>query len=100
LLKRCGLFGDDTYGALIRRAETLDELRQAYRLVHDAYVEAGYIQPHSSRMRARVFDASPNMATFIAKVGQRVVGVLSIVADSPKLGLLSVGAQNQPVIGA
>jgi hypothetical protein len=87
LHKRTGLFGSDTRGAVIKRATTYDELSQAYRLVHDTFVESGYILPHPTGTRLRIYEASPEMATFIAKVGSRVVGVLSIYGDSPILHL-------------
>jgi hypothetical protein len=87
LLKRSGLFGGDTHGAVIQRASTLDELRQAYRLVHDEYVETGYIRPQPSGLRVRIFEALADMATFVAKVGDRVVGVLSLMGDSSGLHL-------------
>jgi ribosomal protein S18 acetylase RimI-like enzyme len=89
LLKRSGLFGQHTRGAVIERACTLDELRQAYQLVHQVYVTEGYIHPHPSGMRIRVFEALPEMATFVAFCEQehRTVGVLSVVSDSADLGL-------------
>jgi hypothetical protein len=45
LLRRAGLFGTDTKGAVIRRAISVEDLAAAYRLVHDAFVEKGYIPP-------------------------------------------------------
>ena len=89
LLKRSGLFGQHTLGAVIERACTLDELRQAYQVVHDLYLEERYIHAHPSGMRIRIFEALPEMATFVAysEVEERTVGVLSVVADSADLGL-------------
>ena len=89
LLKQSGLFGQQTLGAVIERACTLDELRQAYQVVHDMYVDEGYIHAHPSGMRIRIFEALPEMATFVAfsEHEHRTVGVLSVVADSPDLGL-------------
>lgn len=89
LLKRMGLFSPDTRGARIIRACTHRDLRGAYRLVHDTFVETGYILPHRSRMRVRLFEATEDMATYVAKFGEEVVGVQSIVTDSPELGLPS-----------
>ena len=79
------------HGAVIEQARTFDDLQQAYRLVHDVYVETGYMHPDHSGLRLRMFETSPDEATFVAKVGQRVVGVVSIAADSPELGLPSDG---------
>lgn len=88
-LTRAGLFGRNTLGARIEQATTFQELQQAYRLVHDVYVEAGYIRPDTSGIRLRMFEASPDEATFVAKVGERIVGVVSVASDSTGLGLPS-----------
>ncbi len=87
LLRRIGLFGADTMGATIERASTLDDLRQAYRLVHDIYLGTGFIEPEPSGIRLRIFETTSETATFVAKVEGRVVGVLSVVCDSVELGL-------------
>ena len=55
LLKRSGLFGKDTKGAQIERACSLDDLRNAYKLVHDVYFGTGFIEPEAAGMRLRIF---------------------------------------------
>jgi ribosomal protein S18 acetylase RimI-like enzyme len=92
ILKRSGLFGDDTKGAVIERACSLEDLRKAYRLVHDVYIGTGFILPEPAGMRLRIFETTSETATFVAKVDGRVVGVLSVVGDSPDLGLPSDSA--------
>jgi ribosomal protein S18 acetylase RimI-like enzyme len=92
LLTRSGLFGSDTRRARISRAATVEDLRDAYRLVHDVYLGAEYISTEPARMRIRIFETSPRTATFIAKVQGRVVGVLSIIHDSEGAGLPSDSA--------
>jgi len=87
LLKRSGLFGSDLHGAVITRACNVEELQQAYRLVYEAYVAAGYIRPNEWGIRIRAFEACAETATFVAKTPQGVVGTLSLVIDSPDLGL-------------
>lgn len=91
-LKRSGLFGNDTKGATIKRACSADELRKAYRLVHDVFMETGFLRPEPSGMRLRIFETSSETATFIAEKNGEVVGVLSVVGDSGDLGLPSDGA--------
>ena len=76
MLKRSGLFGHEMQGAIIERACSLADLREAYYLVHEVYAETGYIRPEPCRLRMRMFETSPEMATFVAKVGGRVIGVL------------------------
>jgi ribosomal protein S18 acetylase RimI-like enzyme len=92
MLRRMGLFGDDLNGCTIERACRPDDLRQAYRLVHDVFLRRGFIDPDPSRMRVRIYETTPETATFIAKVDDRVVAVLSVVEDSEDLGLPSDGA--------
>ncbi|MDY7009771.1 MAG: GNAT family N-acetyltransferase [Planctomycetota bacterium] len=87
LLKRAGLFENNTHGAKIFRATTLDDLIEAYRLTHDVFVRQGYILPDETGIRVRPFEALPDTATFIAKAGEEVVGVTSVVIDNPELGL-------------
>ncbi|MCD4699863.1 MAG: hypothetical protein K8R91_04750, partial [Phycisphaerae bacterium] len=81
LLKRTGLFGTDTTGADITRASSLEDLRDAYSLVHDVFIEQGYINHLPGGMRIRPFEALSKTATFVAKVEGRVVGVQSLVVD-------------------
>ena len=89
MLQRSGLFGQETHGATIDRACSFADLESAYRLVHDVYVEAGYIRPQLSGLRVRMFEALPDEATFVAKVDGKIVGVVSVTVDSPVLGLPS-----------
>ena len=89
LLKRSGLFGSDARGATFERALTFEDFRKAYRLVHDVYLGTEFITPEPGDLRMRIFETTPEMATFIAKVNGHVVGVLSVVEDSKELGLPS-----------
>ncbi|MCS6860018.1 MAG: hypothetical protein NZT92_06840 [Abditibacteriales bacterium] len=84
-LKRCRLFNEND-PVTVKRAETREELEAAYRLVHQCYVEAGYIDPHPSGMRVRIFEVLPETATFIAVENGSVIGTMSLIVDSP-LGL-------------
>lgn len=87
--KRIGLFGGSETGFEIRRALSLEDHWQAYCLVHDCYVDRGYIEPRAGGVRVRPFEALPEMATFVAKAEGRVVAVTSVLMDSPDLGLPS-----------
>lgn len=92
LLQRAGLFGDDTRGTTIERAYTLEDLRKAYRLVHQVYLGTGYLNPEPSGVRLRIYETTSETATFVAKKDGEVVGVLSVVGDSADLGLPSNAA--------
>jgi len=89
LLKKSGVFSPDTKGCTIERACTLPELRAAYALVHEVFVDTGYIHPESGNIRLRIYEACPETATFVAKKDGEVVGVLSVVLDSREFGLPS-----------
>lgn len=91
-LQRAGLFGEDTKGAIIERAYTLEDLRKAYRLVHEVYLGTGFLNPEPSGVRLRIYETTSETATFVAKKDGEVVGVLSVVGDSADLGLPSNAA--------
>ena len=71
---------------IFKIADTRTELEQAYRLVHDTYVEKGYIEPQPSGLHLKLNNALPTTTTFVAKLGDRVVTTVTLFPDSP-LGL-------------
>jgi hypothetical protein len=89
LFRRMGMFGVDDRTIVVRRAVTLEDLSAAYALVHDVFVDKGYIDPRPGRIRVRAFEALPRMATFVAERDGMLAGVMSIVPDSADLGLPS-----------
>ncbi|MEO7413583.1 MAG: GNAT family N-acetyltransferase [Opitutaceae bacterium] len=91
-LQRSGLFGGETKGAVIERALKLEDLRRAYRLVHQVYLGTGFLNPEPSGLRLRIYETTSETATFVAKKDGEVVGVLSVVGDSIDLGLPSNSA--------
>jgi GNAT superfamily N-acetyltransferase len=86
--RRAGMF-TETEGLTIKQASTAEELHEAYALVHDVFVQRGYILPLPGGMRIRPYEALPEMATFIAKAENRVVAVMSVVPDTEEFGLPS-----------
>jgi len=89
LLERQGCFRNGAKTVAIQRASTAEDLYDAYKLVYDCFVEKGYIFPNPSRLRMRPYEALPETATFVAKADNVIVGVTSIVVDTPGLGLPS-----------
>ncbi len=89
VFRRSGVIGEPDPQIAVHRAMTAEELRAAYRLVHEAYVEQGYITNQPGGVRVRPFEALPEMATYVAVADGRVVGVMSVVPDSRDLGLPS-----------
>ena len=69
-----------------KMAERQSELEQSYRLLHDTYVASGYLQPNPSGMRLSIYNALPNVRTFVAKDNGEVISCTTFVPDSP-LGL-------------
>ncbi|MDQ8021371.1 MAG: PilZ domain-containing protein [Moraxellaceae bacterium] len=63
-------------------AETEEELEACFRLLHDAYVAAGFMQPDVSGLRVTVYHALPTTTTLLAKFDDRVVGTVSLIRES------------------
>jgi N-acyl amino acid synthase FeeM len=89
LLKRSGFFNPMPSEVRICRATSFRDLRDAYGLVHDVFLEQGYINPMPGGLRIRPHEALPETATFVAKVDAEVVGVQSLIADTRELELPS-----------
>lgn len=65
----------------LKIAETREELEACFRLLHDAYVECGYMNVHPSRMRITPYHALPTTTTLCAKFDGQVVGTISLIRD-------------------
>lgn len=70
----------------IKIARTEEELETAYRLLHDSYVDSGFMTPHPSGMRVLAQHLLPQTTTIVAKWDGKVIGTLSLIRDNP-LGL-------------
>jgi hypothetical protein len=67
---------------VLKIAETAEELEACFKLLHDAYVDSGFMKPHPSGMRVTIYHALPTTTTLCAKYDNRVVGTLSLVRES------------------
>lgn len=67
-------------------ATTQDELQQAFQILHDAYVEQGYMNSTPSGLRFLKYFALPSTTTIVAKKGNEVVGTMSIIRRT-RMGL-------------
>lgn len=67
-------------------ATTIDELEQAFRILHDAYVDQGYMTQSKSGLRFLKYFALPSTTTIIAKKGEEVIGTMSIIRRT-RMGL-------------
>ncbi len=86
-LRQAGVLEGPGDNITIERAVTVEDFREAYGLVYEAFLEEGFIEPNHYGMRVRAYEASPEMATFVAKAASRVVATMSLVTDSSDLGL-------------
>ncbi|MBD3242391.1 MAG: hypothetical protein GF331_17505 [Chitinivibrionales bacterium] len=69
-------------GLTVKIAETPDELEQAFRVVHDSYVDSGYMAPSASGMRLCLQQAMPRATTVIGVQDGEVKTTLTIFPDS------------------
>lgn len=67
-------------------AVTLDDFDAGLRFLHDRYVETRAMTPEASGRRLNLYNLLPSTKVFLAKASGRVVGMMTMVADSP-LGL-------------
>lgn len=63
-------------------AQRKDEFEGACRLVHDRYVQKGYMERRKSGMRLSLFHAFPETTTFIGKKNDLLAYTLTLFQDS------------------
>lgn len=63
-------------------ARTIEDLEAAFAILHDAYVDSGFMQPHPSGLRVTKYHALPSTTTLVAKLDGKVVATLSLIRDS------------------
>ena len=67
---------------VLKIAETKEELEACFKLLHDAYVSSGFMQPAQSGMRVTIYHALPTTTTLCAKYDGEVVGTISLIRES------------------
>ncbi len=65
----------------LKIADTQDELEACFRILHDAYVAAGYMQPDPSGLRVTIYHALPTTTTLCAKWDGQVVGTITMIRE-------------------
>lgn len=65
----------------LKIADSLPELEACFRILHDAYVGAGFMRPDPSGLRVTPYHALPTTTTLCAKIDGEVVGTVSIVRE-------------------
>jgi len=83
ILRRVVFFPTSISNSLhFKVAETQDELEQAFKLLHDAYVRENLMSPHPSGMRITKYHTLPSTTTLIAVENNVVVGTVSLIRQS------------------
>ena len=77
---------EESFDIIFEMAKTQTELETAFKLLHDAYVEQGFISTQANGMHLNVAHALPSTSILIAKLEGKVIGTISIIRDTP-LGL-------------
>ncbi|WP_394791861.1 GNAT family N-acetyltransferase [Rhodoferax sp.] len=67
---------------VLKIAETREELQACFKLLHDAYVGSGFMQPDPSGLRATIYHALPTTTTLCALFDGEVVGTISLIRQS------------------
>ena len=65
----------------LKIADTQDELEACFRILHDAYVAAGFMQPDPSGLRVTIYHALPTTTTLCAKWDGQVIGTISMIRE-------------------
>lgn len=73
-------------GLTIELATGKADLEEAYRLLHEVYVEMGFMERHPSGMRLNVYNMLPHTSTVVAKMQDEVIGTISVIREN-QLGL-------------
>jgi len=66
---------------VLKIADTQEEIEASLALLHDAYVDSGFMEPQPSGMRVTIYHALPTTTTLCAKYNDKVVGTLSLIRD-------------------
>ena len=67
---------------VLKIAETKEELEACFSVLHDAYVDSGFMKPDPSGMRVTIYHALPTTTTLCAKYDGEVVGTISLIRES------------------
>ncbi|MEH0165853.1 GNAT family N-acetyltransferase [Paucibacter sp. JuS9] len=65
----------------LKIAETREELEACFKILHDAYVGAGFMKPDPSGMRVTIYHALPTTTTLCAKFDGEIVGTISMIRE-------------------
>lgn len=67
---------------IIKVADTEEEYKEAFRILHDAYVDVNFMAKNEERMRLSYYHALPHAHLLVAYWQGEIIGTVSIVIDS------------------
>lgn len=67
---------------IFKIANTQSEFEQAFSLLHDSYVGAGFMDPTENGFRITPHHLLPTTTTLVAKKGEQVIATVALVRDS------------------
>jgi hypothetical protein len=71
-------------GLSFKVADTEEELRASFQILHDAYVETGLMNENPTRMRITEYHHEPTSVILLVKHFSEVVGTVTVVRDSKR----------------
>lgn len=76
---------EDTVEATIREATSKQDMEGVYRLLHDAYVQQGYVESQNEQqlLYNAEFDNIPETTVLIVEASGLLLGTVSITVDGP-----------------
>ncbi len=63
--------------------QSVDELKDCYRIVYDGYLARGYCLPNENKMHYHHYAFLSDSRTFCLKEKDKIIGTVSVLADSP-----------------
>ncbi len=79
MTRRLDLINESSSRYTFKLAETIDEFEQAFAILHDCYVEEGYMQANEAKLRITAYHLLPTTTTLICKDGDKVIATISII---------------------
>ena len=67
---------------VFKKAETPEEIEEAFKLAYEAYSDRGLVTDSEVKMRITKYHALPTTSLLIAKLNNEVIATISIICDS------------------
>ncbi len=81
--KLCKIGLELTKNLIAAPAQSLDELKECYRIIYDGYVVRRYCAQNETKMHYHYYSFLPQSRTFSLKENGKIIGTISVIVDSP-----------------